>query len=93
MEQRYPLAAPREMPFLDANKITQHHLTIGEMCQRHLGHVLSKTTNWVADLRHGVDMCPSHVQVWFSWSERGTVNHLVIGSIPSKTRQLKFPWI
>jgi len=27
-----------------------------------------------------------HVQVWRSWSEEGTVNTEVLGSIPSKTR-------
>ena len=34
-----------------------------------------------------------HVQAWLSWSERGTVNTLIVGSIPSKTSDLKFPWI
>ena len=34
-----------------------------------------------------------HVQAWLSWSEQGTVNPYVVGSIPSKTRELKFPWI
>jgi hypothetical protein len=39
------------------NKITQHHLSAGEMCRRHLGHVKSKTGNGVAALRHGVHTC------------------------------------
>ena len=34
-----------------------------------------------------------HVQAWLSWSQRGTVNPQVVGSILSKTRKLKFPWI
>ena len=34
-----------------------------------------------------------HVQAWLSWSERGIVNPKVVGSIPSKTQELKFPWI
>ena len=34
-----------------------------------------------------------HEQTWLSWSERGTVNPQVVGSMPSKTRRLKFPWI
>ena len=34
-----------------------------------------------------------HVQAWLSWSEQGTVNPSVVGSIPSKNRELKFPWI
>jgi len=36
-------------------EITQHHISIGEMCQRRLGHVPSKTAHGVAELRHGVD--------------------------------------
>jgi len=36
----------------------------------------------------------SEGQAWFSWSERGTVDPgLVVGSSPSKTREIKFPWI
>ena len=39
----------------------------------------------------GTTILRPHVQAWLSWSERGTVNPEVVGSIPSKTRQLKFP--
>ena len=55
MRQRYALAPPCELPFLDANKITRHHLGIGEICRRHFGHVPSKTAHGVAEVRHGVD--------------------------------------
>ena len=43
------------MLFLDDNKMTQHHLSIGEMCRRHFGHMPSKTAHGVAELRHGVN--------------------------------------
>ena len=49
------MATPRELSFLDANKIMQHHLSEGEMCRCRLGHVPSKTAHVVAELRHGVD--------------------------------------
>ena len=55
MRQRYPLTTPYELSFLDANKIRQHHLSVGEMCRRGLGHVSSKTAHGVAELRHGAD--------------------------------------
>ena len=49
------MTTPRELSFLDANKITQHHLSISEMCQRCLGHVSSKTAHGEAELRHVID--------------------------------------
>jgi len=55
LNKAYSLATPRELSFLDTNKITQHHLSVGEICRRRLGHVPSKTTHGGAELRHGVD--------------------------------------
>jgi len=55
MRQRYPLATPRELPFLDAYKIMQRHLSIREVCQRGHGHEPIKRTHGVAELRHSVD--------------------------------------
>jgi len=55
MKQRHSLATSRELSFLDANKITQHHLSIGETCQCRLGHVPSKTAHGVSELKYGVD--------------------------------------
>ena len=55
LSKAYSLATPHELSFLDANKITQHHLSVGEMCRRRGGHVKKKTGHGVAELRHGVD--------------------------------------
>jgi len=55
LKKVYSLATQRELSFLDGNKITQHHLSVGEMCRCRLGHVKSKTGHGVAELRHGVD--------------------------------------
>jgi len=55
MTQRYLLATPRALPFLDANKIPQHRFSTGEMCRRRLEHVPSKRDLEAAELRHGVD--------------------------------------
>jgi len=57
LNKAYSLVTSRELSFLDTNKITKHHLSVGEIssCQRRLGHVPSKATHGGAELRHGVD--------------------------------------
>jgi len=52
LNKAYSLATPHQLSFLDANKITQHHVSVGEMCRDRLGHVKSKTGHGVAELRH-----------------------------------------